>query len=537
MMINDELQDVNNTNIPAQQAIETMSEGEKKDEQLQSAVNELTFEERKKKVIELYPIIGQITDAMEAGNLSAFIKQVIENPQNYLTQVKDNLNRRNHFAMHLFECACIFDRMNNDRRQIIEKSILNETLLAFPPAENLTLNYLSLGSGGFLVDFFILSSLMFAGYSVRAFLIEDESEFPLLNAKFMWDAFIEMLTQLEFENDKSLSIEVIASMAKFTEGYPDVQTHLAHALDFPKFYESFEDLNSVRSTLATEGKFYLSYYYTDMVFNREKCLSIKQLPEKENWINALQKEVVLQANKIEQGLKICLDLSYELGDRDKLQRELYSHYIPMILSSENKNIELVIIEDKNLFNAEVINHYINLFKKELDVNVTLKLIKEVSEVPHLVSDIYVIAHNNYTNPTRTKNYIRNNKLLQTSQIQLYFINTIEVLKNQHQQLINNIWVRLTNSDDIKHVTGENKYHPNINKWMKKSYIVDQNILFSSDAEPKEQVIDEKSEHVDSDSVTIDYSLLRRLLSCPEHNVFLTFSKYFGNIAMLSVENN
>lgn len=206
----------------------------------------------------------------------------------------------------LSECACTnhdnFNRLMNNRRETIESEIIEYVKTRFSNPSGQVINYLSLGSGGLLEDFIIITKLMLLGYSVNINIIgsgyiqyfktrlgmtqaitrteylkriatesTDDKERVYIEKNTAFKQF-EILMLAASESDVKVTIDTFESVDEFNNTIKTPQDLIA-IIDHDNFYKhEFDNTIKAHKCLHPEGKMFLSFKKEDYTFSKTSCL-------------------------------------------------------------------------------------------------------------------------------------------------------------------------------------------------------------------------------------------------------------------------
>lgn len=213
----------------------------------------------------------KITDVLKVRQQIALVEKKDVNPT-----AKDRYFTRNYLLPFLYDCACKFEfnRAKHPRRNVIEERILQAIAERFPISSRIaiTLNCLSLGSGGLLQDYMLSLFLLMMNYSLNVNLIEPDKD-----AEYFRDALAQFKRLSAFATSKGLTfhVAVFASILDYIKQCPEEQIHVAHAIDFNYPNACFNDLLLVHQQLAEPGIFYLALSKHDYMLDEKSLVSAK----------------------------------------------------------------------------------------------------------------------------------------------------------------------------------------------------------------------------------------------------------------------
>lgn len=241
-------------------------------------------------------LFARFAQAADEHRAAQTLYGFLENPKEFLI-VEDHfmIGLNTYLFPFLSECACVnsenFNRFKNTRRADLENRMLEDMELDCPLSENLTLRYLSLGSGGLLQDFINVGKLLRKGYKQIDVCLVD----PIFYKEKDQEHIKDLQTQFNFltaaanELGVKLNITYLDSIKK-CQG----QFHVIQMIDFDDFKSAFKDMLQAHELLEQNGKFYLSFDVNDLVFDKLQCVSYKihrKLDEDDKIASKLRQEV------------------------------------------------------------------------------------------------------------------------------------------------------------------------------------------------------------------------------------------------------
>ncbi|MBA2651025.1 MAG: hypothetical protein H0U73_01950 [Tatlockia sp.] len=242
-------------------------------------------------------IIELLTSAHKHSLLRPIFEDFIAEPKSWLIPIEDVVTHKQTLLLpYLEECACTdgnaFNRYKNDRREQIENSIIQFAQNRFNKTSPTTINYLSLGSGYLLQDFFIIVKLMLEGYSVVVSLVD-----PIYSKSVRAN---QALKQFEFlmlaatEMNLSVTIRSFPNIEEFNRSVNTPQD-LVTAIDFDDIYGAFNDLMLAQESLHSKGRMFLACKDENYIFSKDKCI---QSPALDNNANILDNLPLTQKNAL-----------------------------------------------------------------------------------------------------------------------------------------------------------------------------------------------------------------------------------------------
>ncbi len=165
----------------------------------------------------------------------------------------------------LNECAC--PDFNRKRRITIEEQII-DFAKGLQNCET-PLIYMSLGSGGLLQDFFIVSKLLLQQHLIlKVVLIDSANNIDKLRQ-------FKQLIFIAAERHIQLSIEQFPTISEYHAQYPNEKAQLITSIDFKNIFkdEVFDDVMITQSLLAENGKFFFLFDNFEFYFSPHRLES------------------------------------------------------------------------------------------------------------------------------------------------------------------------------------------------------------------------------------------------------------------------
>lgn len=231
----------------------------------------------------------------------------------------------------LSECHC----HGHERgiRVKLEKQLLTEVSNRFKLSESL--NYLSLGSGGLLQDFIIITQLLKKGYkNINISLIEPGNYNGVLRY------FNAVILAIADELGATVVMQDYLSIQQFKTIHPDKQLHIAVAIDFENPFKApiFSDLMQTHQLLVENGFFLMSYDDFKLVITKQSAKLLMPSAKLENITSSLQALANINLEK-EDSLSIAITTAI-------YPMETWVGVLPMLANLPQHFIEIAMINPK-----------------------------------------------------------------------------------------------------------------------------------------------------------------------------------------------
>ncbi len=205
-----------------------------------------------------------------------FLKCFSENIDRLIYRFNTGFHIENKLMPHLSECGCVnsslaFDRTKNQRRQNIEKYLVNQIEKRFTD-KSIQLHYLSLGCGGLLQDLIILNKLMIKGYCQFKISLVDEKTKPKALEQF------KRMLELALPSS-TIEINHYSNTHDYFKENVNLPIDIACALDFVCLLEknALNAVISLQKCLSDDGILFYAYGDFELCFSQQKLIYAKDM--------------------------------------------------------------------------------------------------------------------------------------------------------------------------------------------------------------------------------------------------------------------
>lgn len=226
----------------------------------------------------LYNNLSIMNAAIKTGCASLLMADIVKNYRQWLVHLKSDDFRPGFdgwghedisFIPYVKECVCCnFDRFKTERRQTIEKRMIDDLTARTSKGQMIT--YMSLGADGFLQELMNIYSLLSQGFNVNAFLVDcnfHAADKPKLIKGYT--DFLNFLQAIAKEKDLELRIQILKDLATFPT---ETKLDIVSAIDFDRPSANHSILCKAAQQLKPDGRLYLSYDMIDSIYSKEVCI-------------------------------------------------------------------------------------------------------------------------------------------------------------------------------------------------------------------------------------------------------------------------